>query len=362
MAAALELAREGLGSSWPNPSVGCMLVKDGQLIAKGQTSKTGRPHAEQNALALAGENAIGSLAYVSLEPCAHVGETSACADLLAGAGIVKCIYALEDPDPRVSGRGGESMRKSGMEVQSGLLEDEARDLNQGFFLRIKKKRPMITLKLATSSDGKIAASAVSAAGGGTKEKWITGRLAREQGHYMRASHDAILVGLGTILADDPTLTCRIPGSENRSPVRIILDSSLKTPVASKLVQTADKVPVWIISEKAANEKASKKYQGMGVKILTVPDCRDLAGVLAHLAEEGLTRLMVEGGAKVSESFLASGFVDHVAWFRAPVELGDDALPALGGKDIALVLRQRGFRRISSEKIGNDVLEKFSATH
>ncbi len=224
---ALTLSERALGSVSPNPAVGCVIVRDGIVVGRGWTQRGGRPHAEVVALRQAGHAAKGATAYVTLEPCAHIGQTPPCANALIEAGVARVVATVEDPDPRVSGRGFAMLRAAEIAVETDVLRDEAAALNAGFFLRITKKRPLVSLKLAVSADGKIA----RAPGG---DQWITGEEARAFGHLMRARNDAILAGIETVLADDPELTCRVPGLEDRSPLRVVLDSKLRLPMASKL--------------------------------------------------------------------------------------------------------------------------------
>ena len=222
MAVALRLAERGLGSAWPNPAVGCVLVRDGRVVGRGWTQPGGRPHGEVEALRRAGDAALGATAYVSLEPCAHYGRTPPCTMALLQAGMRRVVAATVDPDPRVDGRGIEQLRQAGVEVSVGLCRAEAEAINAGFILRVRAGRPLVTLKLATSLDGRIATRS-------GESQWITGEQARARGHLLRASHDAIMIGSGTALADDPALTCRLPGLEDRSPVRIVLDGRLASP-------------------------------------------------------------------------------------------------------------------------------------
>ena len=240
MRAALALARRGLGNAWPNPAVGCVLVKEGRVIGRGWTQPGGRPHAETEALRRAGEAARGATAYVTLEPCSHHGRTPPCCEALAEAGITRVVMAMRDPDPRVNGRGLAMLRGAGIVVEEGLLEAEARALNAGFFRRIQAGMPVVTLKLASTLDGRIA----TAAG---ESRWITGEAARREVHALRARHDAILVGSGTVLADDPDLTCRIPGMERVPMLRVVADARLRTSPSARLVQSAGVAPVLIIT-------------------------------------------------------------------------------------------------------------------
>jgi len=357
MRRALDLARGQLGQVWPNPSVGCVLVRDGQVIAEGVTGVGGRPHGEQVALGLAGSAARDTTAYINLEPCAHVGETPSCARLLVDAGVARVVYATFDPDQRVSGRGAEMLREAGVEVESGLLQMDAEDLNEGFFRRVRQFRPMVTMKLATSRDGKIAR-------GEGDDPWITGPDARMKGHELRANHDAILVGVGTVIADDPSLTCRLPGQEGRSPVRVILDNNLRTPLDSQLVRTAEKTPTWIvvgIEDETVLELGARPFLAEGVKIINMKAYGNLDLALRLLGDQGITRLLVEGGAEIYKSFLEGGFVDHMAWFQAPIDIG------ARGLDVSAILAAdsqgtpQGFKRISSSKIGEDMLVNFTRT-
>src|SRR5262245_53594387 len=239
MTMAARLGRRALGTTAENPPVGCVIVREGAIVGLGWTQPGGRPHAEAEALRMAGEAARGATAYVTLEPCAHHGRTSPCAEALAAAGISRVVVAFEDPDPRVSGRGFSILQRSGIAIQIGIGVAEARSTLAGFLTRITKKRPYIILKLALSADGKISAAA------GQKTA-ITGPEVKRRTHLLRAQVDAILVGLRTVLADDPELTCRLPGLEERSPIRLVADSRLAIPKTSHLVKTADQVPVCLL--------------------------------------------------------------------------------------------------------------------
>ncbi|MCH8201992.1 MAG: bifunctional diaminohydroxyphosphoribosylaminopyrimidine deaminase/5-amino-6-(5-phosphoribosylamino)uracil reductase RibD [Proteobacteria bacterium] len=346
MRRALALAEDSLGRCWPNPAVGCLLVKDSEIVGQGATQPGGRPHAEIVALAEAGAGAKGATAYISLEPCSHEGKSGPCAKAMIEAGLAKVIYSLDDPNPEVKGQGAAMLRQAGLEVASGLLAQEARQLNEGFFLTVTEGRPRVLLKMATSLDGRIATA-------GGISKWLTGDEARQAAHRLRAASDAILVGVGTVLADDPSLTCRLPGLEDRSPVRVVLDSGLRTPSGSKLM-TATEVPTWIVTEATG---ASRPLPD-GVELLSVPDCRDLGNVLGLLAERGITRLMVEGGHEIHTSFLASGLVDEIAWFRSATAIGGDGLPVFGPLGVESPGQAPRFRRIAFEEFGDDTLELF----
>ena len=348
---ALSLAARGLGRVWPNPAVGCVLVKDGRVIGRGWTQPGGRPHAETEALAHAGAAARGATAYVSLEPCAHHGRTPPCTDALIAAGVARVVAACVDPDPRVAGQGLAKLEEAGIAVAVGLHQQEARALNAGFFSCVEQGRPMVTAKLATTLDGRIA----TAAG---ESQWITGPEARAYGHRMRADHDAIVVGVDTVLADDPALTCRLPGLEHRSPVRIVLDRGLRTPPTAALVATAGQTPTWIVTETPGDADQARALAGLGVEVITVAATADLAAVLAALAGRGLTRVLVEGGGRVHASFFAAGVVDRIAWFRAPLALGGDGLAGIAPLGLGRLADAARLRRTAVRPLGDDVLETY----
>lgn len=352
---ALHLAARGLGRVAPNPAVGCIIVDGaGQIIGRGWTQAGGRPHAETMALAQAGEAARGATAYVTLEPCAHHGQTPPCAEALVAAGIARLVVALEDPDPRVSGRGLACIKQAGIAVELGISAEAARDLNAGFLKRVTTGRPLVTLKLATSLDGRIA----TASG---HSQWITGPEARRHGHGLRAINDAILVGHGTVLADDPLLTCRIPGLESRSPLRVVLDGGLSISPDAALVRTAREVPTWIITDEAAEAGREKALADRGVEVIRIAGGRplDLARALHALGARGITRLLVEGGAKVATAFLAAGLADRIVWYRAPMVIGGDGRAGVEGLDVRDLAEAAGFRRLSVEAVGQDMVESYA---
>jgi diaminohydroxyphosphoribosylaminopyrimidine deaminase / 5-amino-6-(5-phosphoribosylamino)uracil reductase len=353
MRAALNLARRGLGTVWPNPAVGCVIVKDGEVVGRGWTQPGGRPHGETEALARAGDRAKGAAAYISLEPCAHHGKTPPCADALIAAGIARAVVATEDPDPRVSGRGLERLRQAGITVETGLCAMEAGELNAGFFKRIGEGRPLVTLKLAATLDGRIATSH-------GESQWITGDAARNRAHLLRATHDAVMVGVGTVVADDPQLTCRLPGLERRSPVRIVIDGSLRTPLTAKLVAEAKLVPTWIIHRHGADAARCQTLRDCGVDLIEVPVSEtvemDLTVAFVELGKRGLTRILVEGGASLAGELLEEDLVDRLAWFHAPMLMGGDGLAAIQAFGVERLSAAPKFRRLSLETIGEDVLE------
>lgn len=355
MRAALALARRGLGNAWPNPAVGCVLVKEGRVIGRGWTQPGGRPHAETEALRRAGDAARGATAYVTLEPCSHHGRTPPCCEALAEAGITRVVMAMRDPDPRVNGRGLAMLRGAGIAVEEGLLEAEARALNAGFFRRIQAGMPVVTLKLASTLDGRIA----TASG---ESRWITGEAARREVHALRARHDAILVGSGTVLADDPDLTCRLPGMERVPMLRVVADTRLRTPPSSRLVQSAEVAPVLVITAPGHPPAVQAPFIAAGADIITAPahvaGGLDLPSLLRALGRRGVTRVLAEGGAGLAAALLRQGLVDRLVWFHAPAVMGGDGHPATEGLRLAALSAMPRFRRTGFRPIGDDMLSEF----
>lgn len=356
MRAALALARRSLGRTWPNPSVGCVIVRDGRVIARGHTQEGGRPHAEADAIAHAGEALRGATVYVTLEPCAHHGRTPPCADALVAAGVSRVVSALEDPDPRVKGQGHAKLKEAGIAVEVGEGAAQAAEINAGFLLRVQEGRPLFHLKLASSLDGRIA----TASG---ESRWITGEAARADGQRLRATHDAILVGSGTAAADDPDLTCRLPGLAGRSPVRIVLDSKARLAPTSKLATTARQVPVWLVCTSAAPAASRKVLNEAGVEIVEVPaggDGRvDVAAAAQALGARGLTRVLVEGGGQVAAAFLKAGLVDRISSYRAGLVLGGDGRSAVGELGFNRLDFAPRFRLVSARSLAGDTLESWA---
>ncbi len=355
MAVALRLAERGLGSVWPNPAVGCALVNGGRIVGRGWTQPGGRPHGEVEALRRAGDAALGATAYVSLEPCAHYGRTPPCTMALLQAGIRRVVVATVDPDPRVDGRGIEQLRQAGVEVSVGLGRAEADAINAGFIMRVRAGRPLVTLKLATSLDGKIATRTGDS-------QWITGEQARARGHLLRARHDAIMIGSGTALADDPSLTCRLPGLEGRSPVRVVLDRRLRLDPAAKLATGAGTVPTWLFTGEGGPTRRQDALRALGVEIHTVgldADGRlNLREVLAGLAARGITRVLVEGGAELAQSLLRARLVDRLAWFRGPVLIGADGRAAIGPLGVEAIADALGVDPAGGALLARDRLEHY----
>lgn len=352
MALALRLAARGLGNAWPNPAVGCVVVHGGRIVGRGWTQPGGRPHAEVEALRRAGPRALGATAYVSLEPCAHYGQTPPCTMALLHAGIRRAVVAAGDPDPRVNGNGLAQLKVAGVEVAFGLLGEQAETLNAGFFLKVRSARPLVTLKLATSADARIATRT-------GESQWITGAEARAFGHHLRATHDAILIGSGTALADDPELTCRLAGLEARSPVRVVLDGSLRLPATSRLASTARSVPTWLITRAPAPPERADPLRAQGVSVIESEVARsgqlDPASVLQALAAKGITRVLIEGGATIATAFLRARRVDRIAWFRAPLLLGGDGVAAFGALgvehlDQAQTLTSQTTRALAADRL------------
>ncbi|MCC7281317.1 MAG: bifunctional diaminohydroxyphosphoribosylaminopyrimidine deaminase/5-amino-6-(5-phosphoribosylamino)uracil reductase RibD [Acetobacteraceae bacterium] len=328
MRASLALAGRGLGTVWPNPAVGCVIVRDGTVVGRGWTQPGGRPHAEVVALARAGAAAQGATAYVSLEPCCHFGRTPPCTEALIASGIARVVVAARDPDPRVNGEGLQRLREAGIAVEDGLLAAEASRLNAGFMLRVGAGRPLVTLKLASTLDGRIATHA-------GESRWISGAGARRLVQQLRASHDAVLVGSGTALADDPALTVRLPGllpPGFPGPVRIVADGRLRLPLTSVLVASARAVPTWVLTTKGADPQRLAAFTDAGVVVIAVAADTlgqpDPAASLGALAQRGLTRVLVEGGARIAASLLRRNLVDRLAWFHSPLLLGGDGRPAI----------------------------------
>jgi diaminohydroxyphosphoribosylaminopyrimidine deaminase/5-amino-6-(5-phosphoribosylamino)uracil reductase len=352
MGLALTLGRRGLGRTHPNPAVGAVVVKDGVIVGRGWTQPGGRPHAEPVALAQAGEAARGATLYVTLEPCSHVGKSPPCADAIIAAGIARVVSAIEDPNPEVAGQGHAKLRNAGIEVDVGLMAEEAARAHAGHFRRIRDKRPHIIVKLAVSTDDKIAAS-------GHKTVAITGEAANARMHLLRAQCDAILVGIGTVLSDDPLLTCRLPGMEARSPVRLVLDRRLRIPAKSRLVHSARSTPLWVLSSELAEAPAAAMLGATGAQVIRLgsrsPAGLDLSEVVRLLAERGITRLLVEGGARVASSFVAAGLADEFWLLRGPQAIGADGVAALGALPLTAITQSPAFRVRASETLGKDTL-------
>jgi diaminohydroxyphosphoribosylaminopyrimidine deaminase/5-amino-6-(5-phosphoribosylamino)uracil reductase len=354
MQLALALGRRGLGRTWPNPAVGAVVVKDGVIVGRGWTQPGGRPHAETEALKRAGKAAEGATLYVTLEPCSHHGKTPPCVDAIIKAGIARVVSALEDVNPEVAGQGYAKLRERNIAIETGLGAEEAARDHAGHSRRMREGRPQVLLKLAASADGKAGLA-------GRKPVGITGEAARQRVHQMRAEADAILVGIGTVLSDDPHLTCRLPGMFARSPVRVILDAKFRIPLSTAIVGTAREMPVWVFGEPGASPVAEGILKSKGAEVFRVDanDGRlDLASVLKILADRGITRLMVEGGPTVAAAFLAADLVDQAALFRSPNEIGHGGIAVLEGMPLTALTKSSKLKQVANETVGVDTLDLF----
>jgi len=354
MGSALTLARRGLGNTWPNPSVGCVVVKDGRVVGRAVTAPGGRPHAEPAALDIAGDAARGATVYVTLEPCCHWGRTPPCTDALISAGVARVVIATRDPDPRVDGAGIAKLRAAGITVDEGVLRDSADEVVAGFRSRVREGRPMVTLKLASTLDGRIATRS-------GESRWITGEPARRAVHALRGRSDAVMVGVGTVMADDPELTCRLPGFRSTPMVRVIADSRLRTPLTKKLVATASESPTWILIRDSIDRDRRHAFADLGVTLIEVAGAEtgvDISQAMTALGGAGLTRVLVEGGAEIAASLLRADLVDRVAWFHAPAVLGGDAWPAVQAFGIEHLADMPRFTRIAETQLGDDMLIEF----
>ena len=352
MQAALALGRRGLGRVWPNPAVGCVIADAaGYVAGRGWTQPGGRPHAETEALARAGNRAQGGTAYVTLEPCSHIGQTPPCTEALIQAGIARVVAALQDPDARVSGRGIAMLQAAGMAVETRFHEAEARFDQAGFLSKIELGRPLIGLKSAASLDGRIATET-------GHSQWITGSEARQRGHMLRAEYDAIIVGIGTTLADNPSLSCRIAGLRNASPLRIVIDSNLRLDPTSDLAKRALDQPTWVFTKASAPADNRSRLEALGVRIidaLAEPSGRvDVKSVARLLGEEGVTRALIEGGGELAAAFLKADLIDRIHSFRAGVIVGGDGRAAIGPLGLDRVDDGPRFKIHSERSVGDDL--------
>jgi diaminohydroxyphosphoribosylaminopyrimidine deaminase/5-amino-6-(5-phosphoribosylamino)uracil reductase len=353
MQLALTLGRRGQGRTWPNPAVGAVIVKDGTIVGRGWTQPGGRPHAEVEALKRAGEAARGATLYVTLEPCSHFGKSPPCADAVIAAGIARVVSAIEDPNPEVAGQGHARLRAAGITVDIGIGSAEAARDHAGHFCRIRERRPLVILKLAVSPDDKIGAA-------GGKPVAVTGEAARSRVHLLRAQSDAILVGIGTVLADDPRLTCRLPGMAKQSPVRVVLDRALRLPGTSQLVHSARETPLWVMTSDLAEAPAATKLGAAGAQVIRVATTSpsaglDLTAVLHALAGKGITRLLVEGGSRVASSFVAQDLVDEVWLLRGAEPIGDGGIAALDALPLTAITQSPKLKVRASESLQRDTL-------
>ncbi len=343
MGEALSLAERQLGRTTPNPSVGCVIVRGGKVVAKGVTAVGGRPHGETQALAKA-------TAYVSFEPCAHTGQTPPCAIALADAGIKRIVVGCLDPDPRVKGRGIAILKRAGIEVTTGVLEEEAKRLNEGFIIRITLGRPRGILKLAMSLDGRIAPAKTN-----SRSRWISSPASRELVHRWRAECDAVIVGAGTVIADNPQLTCRIAGG--RDPVRVVIDARLRTAPTARIYRQRSKAPTIIVTTNANLARAQRKYERAGVEAIAVNTHNGelaLDELMHEFGQRGWCSVLIEGGAKLAGSALAASIVDRVAFFVAPKILGA-GLPAIHATSDGRIRDLPDLSDFTARPVGDDWL-------
>lgn len=354
MALALSLGRRGQGRCWPNPAVGCVIVKDGRIVGRGSTAPGGRPHAEPQALAQAGDLARGATAYVTLEPCSHHGKTPPCADALIAAGVARVVVAIGDSDPRVSGQGLARLRKHGIAVTLGVLADQAAHDLAGFLLKTEQGRPMVTLKMASSLDGRIA----TATG---QSQWITGPAARRLVHAMRARHDAVMVGAGTARADDPALTVRGMGATHQ-PIRVVVSRHLDLPLLGQLARTAAQVPVWLCHGPGVDADRIRAWAGLGARLMPCAlrgSQLDPSDVLRQLGQAGLTRVFCEGGSALAASLLGDDLVDDLVTFTAGLAIGAEGLPAIGALGLGRLAEAPRFDLAEVRPVGPDVMIRWT---
>ena len=357
MTSALALGRRGLGNVWPNPAVGAVIVRHGPsgpvVVGRGWTQPGGRPHAEPEALARAGTLARGATLYVTLEPCSQHGKSPPCADAIVAAGISTVVSALEDPNPEVAGRGHARLKAAGIAVRTGAGAAAAAHAHAGHIRRMREKRPEVTLKLAISADGKAGLA-------GRRPVAITGERASDRVHLLRAMNDAIVVGIGTVLADDPLLTCRLPGMAARSPVRIVFDAALRLPLEGRLAASCKEVPLWVLTAASASADREAALRVRGVEViraeLSAPGRLELGAAVRLLASRGITRLLVEGGPILAASMIACDLVDEIALFQASASIGPEGIDAVEGMPISALTRSQRFKSIGVEWVGPDRLE------
>tara|TARA_Y100000590_G_scaffold470250_1_gene663080 strand:- start:225 stop:1310 length:1086 start_codon:yes stop_codon:yes gene_type:complete len=356
---ALALSRRGLGQVWPNPSVGCVIVKNGKIIGRGNTQAGGRPHAEVEAIKHASEDTFGSTAYVTLEPCSHHGNTPPCVNSIIKSGIKEVFVASRDPDPRVAGKGIKKLIDAGITVHEGILEGEAKEVNVGFFKKFSKGLPYVTLKTALTIDGKTASITGSS-------KWITNEIARADSHMLRASYDAVLISSETANKDNPMLTCRLPGMESFSPIRILFDSKRKTSNELSMYKSAKKVPLWIFTTISLENSRNLEAEKLGAKLFHVSSDKNGYGVnlkqtLSKISELGITRLMVESGGQLASALILEDLVDDIIIYRAPSLMGGDGLSSVGSlgiRDLCDIIR---LKLVSFRIFEDNIVEKYNIT-
>lgn len=356
MRTALGLARRGLGRVWPNPAVGCVIVASGgEVVGRGRTADGGRPHAEAVALAEAGERARGATVYVTLEPCVHAGRAGPCTEALIAAGVARVVVAIEDPDPRMSGGGIAALQAAGIAVEVGCLAAEAAALNRGFLRRVATGRPMMTLKLAASLDGRIAT-------GTGESRWITGPRARSEVHLLRAQTDAVLVGAGTVRSDNPRLNVRELGMSDRHPVRVVVSGALALPRDGHLAATVARSPLWLCHDVEAEEARRAAWTELGAELIEIPfqadGQLDLSAMMQRLGERGITRVLCEGGGRLAAALIEDDLVDELVCYTAGLALGASAVPAIGDLDITALQLAPRFSLVDVTAIGPDMRSRW----
>ena len=354
MSVALSLGRRGLGKTWPNPSVGCVIVRDGIVVGRGLTGKGGRPHAETQALTQAGTRAKGSTVFVTLEPCSHQGQTGSCARALIEAGVNHVVVAIKDNDPRVNGSSLRMLKSAGIKVTTGVLSDEAKSDHHGFLLKNNESRPKVTLKLAASLDGRIAARTGDS-------QWITNERSREIVQLQRSHHDAIMIGAGTARNDNPRLTVRNTAL-SANPVRTIISDKINLPIKSKLFRSMKSHPTWIIHGGDTDEEIKKAWTEEGAKLLKTESANGkilLKNALINLASEGITSVYCEGGSTLAASLLADNFVDELIIFTAGVIIGGDGLPTVASLGLDNLKDSRRLNLLETMTIDGDVMTRWS---
>ena len=352
MRRALELAAQARGRTSPNPMVGALLVKDGRIVGEGFHAFAGSDHAEVAAIRDAEGEAAGSSLYVNLEPCCHQGRTPPCVDRIIAAGIRRVVAACEDPNPTVCGKGFTALRGAGIAVEVGVLAEEAQRLNEAFFTFIRTGRPFVLLKAAASLDGKIATRTGDS-------RWITGESARQHVHHLRNEVDAVLVGIGTVLRDDPLLTTRLGTADQRDPTRVIVDNLARLPLRAKVINRASTAPTILAVSAMAPRPRLEALEREGVQILVVPESPrrvSLTHLLEVLGKQGIVSLMVEGGAEINASALKEGVVDKLLLFLAPILIGGNSTPtSVGGEGIDTLRQALRLRNLRVERFGEDIL-------
>lgn len=356
MRLALNLARRGLGNVWPNPAVGCVIVKNDIVVGRGWTQSGGRPHAETVALEGAGKNAEQATAYVTLEPCSHHGKTPPCSEALIKSGVKRVVCALEDPDNRVSGRGFEMLLNAGIEVTINVLNDEALQLNQGYILNRTLGRPLVTMKIATTLDGRIATRS-------GESRWITGQEARKRVHLLRSEHDAVLIGAGTARVDNPMLDVRGMG-DLQNPIRIVLDGGLSVPLTSRLAQSAKDIPLWICHRSDLDVSRKEAWNDIGAELIEISHNDlgelDLAEVMQTLGNRGVTRVLCEAGARLSAAMVKAELVDRLVHFQSGKIIGHDGIPVIGPLNLDNLRDAPKFKMVSTQVCGPDSYSEFTS--